>query len=181
MKKVLLIGLILAICILAMPQGVMALQSTKNATVNANVVQALTFTATRNAYPSGLEWALTSGTDNLYPAAVRFQVVSTSAWTVVAWDNEASGRPGHMVEWTTAPAWGPRNISAAFRIRGDVGPTLNNIPVVSGSAVQVDHDIKGTFDRSVTGFGQVVNTVDDERLATGSYRIVVTFLCANTF
>jgi hypothetical protein len=145
------------------------------------VVQALTFTATKNAYPGNtLQWDLISGQDNLYPNAVLFHVVSTSAWTVKAWDNEASGLPGHMVEWTTASAWGTRNISAAFRIRGDVSGLLNDIPITS-AGVQVDHDIKGTFDRSVTGFGQVVNTVSDERLAAGSYRIVVTFQCDQPF
>jgi hypothetical protein len=79
MKKLLLIGLILAICILAMPQGVLA--DEKSATINANIVTQLTFTATGRA----TEWALspTAYTTTASNAdGITFVVNSNAAWGV---------------------------------------------------------------------------------------------------
>jgi hypothetical protein len=92
MKKVLLLGLILAICMLAFPQGVMA--ATDYANVIANIPDFSEVTATFNA-PSG-GWILARNADNSLSNAITVTVNSTSPWSLVAADKTNTPK-GYMV------------------------------------------------------------------------------------
>jgi hypothetical protein len=91
MKKVLLIGLILVICVLAFPQGVMA--DLSSAAVNANIVQSLSFGATG---PGGV-WDLQAGpattTTTTDAQGIKFDVTSNGAWNV---NVKSATNTGHM-------------------------------------------------------------------------------------
>jgi len=99
MKKLLLIGFVLAICLLAFPQGVLA-DKAESPVVDANIEHALVFTA-----PSPAEWTLTRGsvaTDNYLSdtgsADPIFITVSTAQnWELTAEDVSVLGTKGKMV------------------------------------------------------------------------------------
>ena len=178
MKRILLLGIILAILILAMPQGVLALSDAKTAIVNANVVQALTFSVT----PAGAltDWQLTSGTTNDQADAVTFHVISTAGWDVKAADATTSGHPGHLVQWdgSTYPA-SAKFIAAAMKIGQLPAAGMADLSA-SASPTLATHGA-GTWDTDTTDLSQAVNLVGDERLQTNNYRIVITFTCAQPF
>jgi hypothetical protein len=98
MKKILFIGLILAILLFAFPQGVSAAES-DSATVVASVESKLDCVAT---HPAGT-WALTRGQNNfLYGSdAVSLTVDSTTDWTLTASNSAPEGADdGHMYDAT---------------------------------------------------------------------------------
>jgi hypothetical protein len=86
MKKVLLIGFVLAICVLAFPQGVMALE--KPVTVDATfAVKTFQFDAvTNSASPAVWPWVLSVGPDNINNDALKFTVDSSRLWEITAYD-----------------------------------------------------------------------------------------------
>jgi hypothetical protein len=99
MKKLLLIGLILAICVLAFPQGVMALDD--SVTVNANLpLQTFAFDASINTGVGPTwPWVLQPSTANTNPGAINLTVVSSRQWDIAAWDANGNTAPriaGHM-------------------------------------------------------------------------------------
>jgi hypothetical protein len=77
MKKLLLLGLILAICILAMPQGVLA----DTATVNANVVQFTDFTASGDVSGWNLYYG-NPGPVNTQTDGLTLNVIANNPWHV---------------------------------------------------------------------------------------------------
>jgi hypothetical protein len=88
MKRILLIGFILAICILAMPQGVLAAQQSSNVPISALYAGSpLAFQAalsTDSGANSVNPWQLVRGTDNGRTNALVFTVSDSEAWTVTA-------------------------------------------------------------------------------------------------
>ena len=98
MKRVLLLGMILAILILAMPQGVLAGSALNNATVTASVTDYAAITAAFEPPVGG--WNLTrySVDDNLCPNCVNVTVDSSTKWgTTVADEKGAGATENHMV------------------------------------------------------------------------------------
>ena len=86
MKKVLLIGLILAICILAFPQGVLAATSGDTANVVANIEDKCEVTSTFNT--PALGWNLARNAPNDLSDAITVTVDSSSPWGLVASDEK---------------------------------------------------------------------------------------------
>jgi hypothetical protein len=92
MKKLLLIGLVLAICILAMPQGVSAaLDTPKTVEVNAQLESTSSFNAA-GLWGEGFVWQLSRGNNVLYDGyddhangpAVELVVDSNLAYDITA-------------------------------------------------------------------------------------------------
>jgi hypothetical protein len=101
MKRVLLIGFILAVCILAMPQGVMAVAPGTGVPVVVNALydQQTDFTAALDNPSGGWVWNLVVNTlpgDNDKPNAIHFSVSSLYGWSVSGVDSYATGTRGHM-------------------------------------------------------------------------------------
>ena len=87
MKRILLFGIVLAIFILAMPQGVLALNA---AEVTANVQSELEFGVTGLA-----GWSLDQG-PNTAPNAITYTVIANSPWSVTV-------APSSLTAGTTTP------------------------------------------------------------------------------
>jgi len=157
MKKVLLIGLILAICILAFPQGVMAATDIKGADVNAQVVDTCKVTA-EFVPPSGGVWNLERNVANALPNGIHVTVDSSSKWSLDVVDAKATD-PGFMVSTVGAI---PLNNAFVFEGAG-LAASRNLFP--SGQLAQpvtpYDYDI-----------GQPITATDNSDLA---YIITVTF------
>jgi hypothetical protein len=110
MKKVLLILFVLAICVLAFPQGVMA-ETTLPA---QNVPIDATYGGSELAFLADLDlgdgWVLSAGSDNVAPDALTFTVSSSHAWSVSADDIKSNSDPneGFMIGDEgpfTTPIW----------------------------------------------------------------------------
>jgi len=86
MKKLLLLGFVLAICILAMPQGVLAID--QPVTVNAVYYSATTFVVTNNVGT----WTLAVDGSNTNPAGLSFDIKTLDDWSVSA----SAGNGGYM-------------------------------------------------------------------------------------
>jgi len=108
MKKVLLIGLILAILLLAFPQGVSA--AVDSAEVAATMEPVSEVIAT---FAGG--WNLERGTANLFANAISVTVDSNSPWGLTAQDLKAAN-PGFMVG--SDPALTPLKTGFKFHTYG---------------------------------------------------------------
>jgi len=86
MKRILLLGIILAICILAMPQGVLA---ANNAIVNANILSFTSFDVI-NLMPS--PWDLVASGTTTQTNGINFSVASNSPWSVTVASDPTNGR-----------------------------------------------------------------------------------------
>jgi hypothetical protein len=169
MKKLLLIGMILAICILAFPQGVSAATDAP-VTVSANVNQILSCTAT------GLgAQTLTRGSLNEVNPFFTLGVVSTNNWQLTALDTstDATSR-GHMV-----PTSGHVPTVATFLVAPfGVGTTTAGGYAALPGPVTVATGLGNTA--GITrGMTQTVGDTD-WALTSGQYQIVVQFTCTNT-
>jgi|WetSurMetagenome_2_1015567.scaffolds.fasta_scaffold185791_2 hypothetical protein len=172
MKKVLLLGLILAILLLAFPQGVMAATGTpQNVPVNANVVSAISCTASGPA-----QQALTRGSNNELATAFTGTVISTNNWQLVATDQKTTPTTevGYMVPTTGfAPSTGPKALVAPFAIQTSgaaYSPLTSPVTVALGAAGSNPY---------TKGMQQPVGN-DDWMLTTGTYQITIVFACSTT-
>jgi hypothetical protein len=169
MKKVLLIGLILAICILAFPQGVLAADD--SATVNANIATSLDFTA---AGPVGT-WDLQPSGDTTTASnadGITFFVNSNGAWGVHPKLTSSPPQTGIM-----APAVPESGASALGSMLQVERITDGNFQYVSEST----DILKGlaTPPTGVTLYRALRQTtaLTDHRLMTTHYTAEVTFEC----
>ena len=178
MKKLLLIVFVLAILLLAFPQGVMAAPVPDAVTVNAVYENAqLTFTA--DTVASKFPWTLIrddmSGyNSNLNSGALTFTVDSRSPWTVTAEDTKtATLHKGHMIESGTS---GSHWLAQRFQIRD----TTNTYYLDGASAIQIQTgnptDVAFTKD-----IAQPLLAADHDYAVSGGYEIIVTFTCGNGF
>jgi hypothetical protein len=88
MKKLLLIGLILAICILAMPQGVLAATDDGFAVVSANINDYVSLIVTPPGnWPLAYDATTCGAACNELAPAIGFAVSSNDAWTVRSLDD----------------------------------------------------------------------------------------------
>jgi hypothetical protein len=158
MKKVLLIGLILAICVLAFPQGVLA--ADQNVEINANVNDVSELTA---AWVGGT-WDLyrASTDENLKSQAVHVTVDSSSQWTLSAADANSEGDSGYMI----SSGDGSTPLATKFKLDGQ---NLDIETLREGNAEPLTDYY---FDVQQ----QVINT-DDSSL---TYKITVTFTLTST-
>jgi hypothetical protein len=151
MKKLLLIGMILAILILAMPQGVMAADD--DAVVTATVADV----SVVNVAPVAA-WELDRGTANLNTDAISVTVDSTSPWGLTVQDTKETNA-GFMVgnDDPKTP------LDAGFVFEGFEPGTLNaeqtlfdpgQIPQVENTEspylYDIDQDVSNEDDSSLT-------------------------------
>jgi len=170
MKKVLLLGLILAILLLAFPQGVMA----DDATVNANIVATTgDFSAT---YASHV-WALAAGpatTTEIVPVVLTITDCN-QLWDIIAWDADGT-TAGHMTEWDVTlppPGYvsGGEQLNLPLRIENsagsypEIGITQSLAPIIRFGSLNLES--------AEHRFQQEVQT-GELHLPTNSYHIVVT-------
>ena len=96
MKRVLLLGIVLAILILAMPQGVLASDIPGDVVVSADYAGSELIFVPNTI--SSFSWELfeADADDNLYPGALEFDVDSTLDWDVFVKDAKTSDT-GKMV------------------------------------------------------------------------------------
>jgi hypothetical protein len=158
MKKLLLFGLILAILILAMPQGVLAFGT--SATVNANIEGVMTCDANSNVNP----WALVRNNVNSVNDGISYNVTSTTDWTMTAADI-TNPLTGHMRDSTVS-----KNLINPFGIEKETGGQASletAVQVKSGTPIT-----KTKFDANIN------QTVDYADYSGNAYQIQIQFTCA---
>jgi hypothetical protein len=171
MKKVLLIGLILAILLLAFPQGVMAAEKDKEVEINAAYAGGeLSFDAYLTA---GVEfnWALVEalvGGANARSAALTFTLDSPLDWTVNAADAAGvSDTEGHMISSSTDYV-----LANHFLIDNEAGTP---IAIVGNPEIEVGVP-------ETTGFTKDIDQpVIQKDYAADDYQITITFTCSNAW
>jgi hypothetical protein len=162
MKKLLLIGLILAILLLAFPQGVMAVDDDQ-AVINANLAGVtLNFKVTE---PGGM-WELARGANTLGTTdatKIKIEVDTSNYWTVSAEDTTTAHK-GHMISAGTPATF----LTQVLYIQKTVGngPLSAKVDVGSGNP--------GNYSNTV-----FYRTLDQEVLTTDKamtdYKITLTF------
>jgi hypothetical protein len=156
MKKVLLIGLILAICILAFPQGVMA------ASDNAEVIATIESVSEVHASFVG-GWVLERGADNSFDNAILVTVDSTSPWGLTASDEKSvEDHKGYMVGSDGSP------LATAFEFNG-AGLAAPQTLFPAGQAGQEENT------ESPYPYGIDQDVTEDDNSALAPYTITVTF------
>jgi hypothetical protein len=178
MKKVLLIGLILAICILAFPQGVMAAE-----TGNDNVIVTASFTGTALQFDAfqdpGFTWALVESAAGIIPPngnlkvnGMNFTVDSRADYTVTAVDSKGTDR-GHMTNGGSGAGY--HFLANPFLIEGT--STMVNLEGTGTTPVTIQ---AGT--PALTNFKKDIDqAVVQSDYAAPSYAITVTFTCTNSW
>ncbi len=183
MRKILLLGFILAILLLAFPQGVLA--DVQSPVVNANIVHTLVFTA-----PSPAAWVLdrgTAATDNYLSSAgsgtapIAMSVDSANGWGVTAVDANTGTGAGHLVPVSpfTPVAAGPLAAALQVMTAGPVGPTGTYTPLPTASPftpVPIRTGISGVTTWS-EDLKQSVALSDYALTSGGPYRMTITFTC----
>jgi hypothetical protein len=174
MKRVLLIGIILAICILAMPQGVLAATApAQEVLVTATIPNVLEFTVV-----GPVSWpAVAFGASNLQNPAdsTNMHVKSNVDWAATIMDLNPSAHPGQMRQRATGGgAWGDHYLTNAITVAtgssGDITP--------GGTATSFINGLAGT---DITGqdviFKQTI-LATDESVAPDHYEMTVQFTCS---
>jgi len=165
MKRILLLGIILVICILAMPQGVMALEY---ADVTANVDSVLELDVTG---PS--EWLLTTGEVNVNPDAIDYTIIANSPWSVTIVPTPDDGIMaatltdhvlGSVLEIETIP---------------DGVPSGSYLPVITTAKILSDDITAEAGNPYSANLQQDVAWTDERLTETGDvYKITLTFTIA---
>ena len=168
MKKVLLIGFILVILLLAFPQGVSAFDA-EPVTVTANVQQVMQCTAST---PDAQTFA--RGT-NFVNDIFTLTVTSTNNWDLTADDAKSGTDTGHMVPVTP---FTPADASALVNPFGIETATEAVTKAVSGDPFSIDMGL-GNKAGIARGLNQTIADTD-WFLTAGSYQITITFTCTNT-
>jgi len=172
MKKVLLIGLILAILLLAFPQGVMAIDKTDPVTVNAAYAGGdLVFTA--DTVAAKFPWNLAEVGENLgnkNTDALVFTVDSPLIWHIDATDAATvPATEGYMVS-TTNPL---HSLANYFKIANEGGTMID---------LSISKEIENGVPSDNAAFYKTIDqAVVQSDFAMESYSITITFTCANAW
>jgi len=180
MKKLLLLGLILAICVLAMPQGVLA--ATQSPVVNANIAHTLTFTATS---PGTWTMGRTGGvaTDNLLSTGstgpIPITVDSANKWEITAIDAKTGTNQGHMVPTGSpfAPTWATALVNPLQVQTGTT--TFTALPETGTTAVSIKSGTSGYYPSLTEDLKQTV-ALSDYVLTSGTYQMTITLTLTET-
>jgi hypothetical protein len=177
MKRVLLLGFILAICILVMPQGVLADPPVQPITINAQYGAVTEFTVTgADGTSTTIDMGLLKASDdNIKPAALHFNVKSQSGWEVTGKDISVRSPdpdyPGYMVG-----SQGPLTDRFMMLTKEDGDGTWHNF----GGTVTVYSGIPSAA--PVPWNEDVMQHVYDyDKGSTGNYNIALEFDCAAIF
>jgi len=169
MKKVLLILFVLAICVLAMPQGVMAATDIKPAVVNANVTAiALDFKVTNPTCgnPAGV-WQLQRGLNTLSAlTGIKTEVNSSRAWQISA-VGLASDHTGSLMSQANHG-----NFLQALTILQE---STNSYVILSGTPV-VQTGPPGNLVQNLR-YTNLQQSVADLDKALTDYQITITMTC----
>jgi hypothetical protein len=172
MKRVLLLGFILAICILAFPQGVLAAPTAQPVIINANYGTETSFSvSTDGGTGTTLNMGtLIAGQDNTIDPALYFNVKSQSIWTVTGRDSTAQGKDGYM-----KGSQGFLNNALKMTTKEDA-----NWHDFTGTSLTVNH---GTPSASAVPWTTALNQhVDDSDFGSSTpFGIQLTFDCSTTF
>jgi hypothetical protein len=169
MKKVLLLGLILAICILAMPQGALAADPVP---VIINAQYGSSFVTTFNAYTyagEGSEWPWVLGVgDNTNK--IQFELNTLDDWTVTGSDTSGSSEKGFM-------KGSEHFLTSAFQVYSESEGNLvtfesDNQEIKAGAASTADQDWLADIHQTV---------VDTDYASSTPYTITLTFTCTTSF
>jgi hypothetical protein len=175
MKRVLLIGFILAICILAMPQGVLAADYPKTIPVDAQYGLATDFTVTPASTSGVWNWNLQSGApfyDNHWTQALLFSVTTSYDWSVAVADTSSLGSGRHVYGFMEGNM---HNLLYPFEM------TLN----AGRGAIKDSSNVKDNGHPSFSAqtwyadFWQPV--ADNDYGSTTGYAITLTFTCTSEF
>ena len=164
MKRVLLLGIILAIFILAMPQGVLA-ATNPTVPVTANVEDVLECTA--DGGDSTGAWALIRGQDNVLAGSegMTLTVNSTFDWDLVASDESTTTTTGYMYDSGV-----DKYLNNPFKIEGidttGMRPLTSDVSLESGSPQELN-----------TYYHDISQEVEFADYSGDSYTITVTFTC----
>ena len=143
MKKVLLILFVLAILLLAFPQGVLAATFPSNdVVINAEFGTATSFDAQKNATAFPTPWVLTPGENNQVDEGINFFLTTQSnGWSVTA----ESANNGFMTG-------GLQNLQSPFLVYsttgGYVAPT-GGAPIKDGDALNTAQDFSANIRQPV--------------------------------
>jgi hypothetical protein len=189
MKKLLLLCAMVIVCVLLLPQGVMADQLTQTTTLDANPTATITLTVA--SVPS--TWTLSSasglgGSNQLTGGTVA--VASNTAWTVNAQDFAAT--TGNLGTKTAADKGYLANYTTGSFVASPLNTRIAHQPqvAVTGGSTVTDLAAGGSV---LTGNGDtsspkalvfdVVTTTADMRLpaTTNSYHMDVLFTAASNF
>jgi hypothetical protein len=173
MKRVLLIGFILAICILAMPQGVLAID--RPVTVNAVYTTATTFTVT-GAITSGVyDMGILTVSNNEKTDALLFTVNSLTDWTVTGLDTTVPTiKRGYMQGSYTDPA---KSLQNSFEVTIPAGGWWN---FVSTTPLAINSGGPKSSDQTwLSSIRQIVTTTDYG--SSSGYHIQTTYTCTAGF
>jgi hypothetical protein len=177
MKRILLLGFILAICILALPQGVLADTKNQQVLVTATIPNVLEFTITNDvAWPT-----VGFGATDQTSSAPVMHVKSNVGWAVAIQDTGSahSTNAGHLQQYS-GTTWGghfltdPLYVSKASGAHtvGATVPLFTDVAFISGPS--------GTdFSSESITFAQHVTALD-ESVAPDYYQITVKFTITQT-
>lgn len=160
MKRVLLLGMILAICILAMPQGVSA--ATADVTANIQTISILTA-----AYePTVNPWVLQrlNASENINANAINISVDCNTDWDVNVKDTKTSN-PGYMNSTTSS-----KKLFDKFQL--EEGQDANTFATLTNTAWIIESGTpipKTIYKQDIK---QQVENVDD---AAEAYTITLTY------
>jgi hypothetical protein len=184
MKRVLLIGIVLAICILAMPQGVLATTLTgKNVNVDAKYAGAdITCTpASTVGSGSSSTWVLTKANNpNLKTGGITVGLETTRSYTITAYDSKGLTNEGKM---TATDGAGAHVLANAFQMQmGGTGGVL-------GAAADIIETTPGTPKLFVSGppskptLSSSIwqNIADTDWSSATPYSITIVFTCSNDY
>jgi hypothetical protein len=170
MKKVLLIGFVLAILLLAFPQGVMAAAPVP-VIVSATYTSTTVFTAATNA--TAFPWTLTVG-PNSNPYALEFGLETLDKWTVTGEDTSLNrGTIAHHDGCMTGSV---AHLISYFEMDAGSGYSTFATPLVikAGNANSIPHSQDWKADIRQ----YVLNT---DYASSNGYEITLTFTCATSF
>jgi hypothetical protein len=167
MKKLLLIGIVLAICILAMPQGVLAATETSPVTVNALYAgNPLAFAAAEDVASGGWAWNLLVNNDNYKSPALKFTVTSSSNWNVLATATDGGFMKGSL-----------GTLKQPFQMEVNQGGTATTV----GSGLTVLHDYGPVAPNTIYKSAIWQSVGNDDFGSTTGYAITLTFTCTSDF
>jgi hypothetical protein len=176
MKKIVLIGFLMIVAILAFPQTVMA--DTGTAVLTGTVPFTLTFSVTG----SGILPDMTPGQliQNTTATNINATVVSNGPWKMTTYDAHTganiAGSAGQLAEWdgTSAYVNGGAYLSNPLQVSGNSGINWYNVPAstsaqqIASGAATTKTEVWPWFRIDVPGDAQYLTT------AGHTYRIVVT-------
>jgi hypothetical protein len=160
MKKVLFLGLILAILLFAFPQGVTA-AVTGDVTVDATIAESIDFTPSTEAVSWDLSFVAPNGPINVKDPAVSFGIVSNRPWKITVTDADTD-TAGHLTPYDGSGYSGIELYNPLI---------VGTINMEGGTGGTILSDVKGTYTKT-TSFTQ---TLIDTDAAGPTYRIVLTF------